>query len=177
MIKRWLLVLFAALSAPALAIPGQTMAQDAAWGKANPALHNWIATVDDSTGGTTYIAQMKIDGQDSTFTSKTKRNVARYEFVDFNSVPDTWNMGQHLPLVVEAIRTIYGPEYVADFKSATRVPHSGRVTLWQGTKLAYATFAQAVFFFANKDVPGILKNMRACDALDCSDGDIDDLAN
>ncbi len=153
------------------------MAQDAVWGKANPALHGWTATIDDSTGGTTYIARITVDGRSSTFNSKTKRGVTRYEFLELNDVPDTWNLVQHLPLVVDAIHAIYGEAYVADFKSATRVPHSGRVTLWQGKKLAYATFGQAVFFFQNKDLPGILKNMRACDALDCSDGDIDDLAN
>jgi hypothetical protein len=171
------LLLAAVSSAPARAIPGQTTAQVAAWGKGNAALHSFAATVDDSTGGTTYIAQTAIDGHNGSFNSKTKRGVARYEFLELNDIPDAWNLAQHLRLVVDAIRTIYGATYVADFKGATHVPHSGRVTLWQGKKLAYATFGTAVFFFQNKDVPGIVKNMHACDALDCSEGDIDDLAN
>ena len=164
-------------TAPAWAIPGQTSTQVAAWGKANPALRHFTATIDDSTGGTTYIASATIDGHDSTFNSKTKRGVTRYEFLEFNNIPDAWNLLQHLPLVVDTIHTLYGAKYVNDFKGATRVPHSGRVALWQGKKLAYATFGTAVFFFRNNDVPGIVKNMRACDALDCSDGDIDDLGN
>ncbi len=159
-----------ALIAPAWAIPGQTTVQLAAWGKANAALHDFKPTIDDATGGTTYIASMTIEGHNGEFNSVTKAGVANREFVELD-VPDAWNLAQHLALVNDTIRAIYGSAYVDDFKSATRVPHTGRVSIWAGKKLAYATFGASIFFYQNRDLPGIVKNMRHCDALDCSEGD------
>lgn len=169
------LLLVVALNAPALAIPGQSTAQLAAWGKSNPTLRGFKPTIDDYTGGTTYIASLTIDGHNSQFNSQTKGGRARAESIELLDVPDTWDLAKHLTLVNDAIRTIYGPQYVEDFKNAVRLPHKGRVTAWQGKRLAYATFGQAIFVYRAIDVPFIAKNMQQCDALDCSEGDVEKL--
>lgn len=165
-------LLFAAtLCAPAWAIPGQTTAQLAAWGKANVALHGFKPTIDQETGGTNFMASIIVDGYRGEYSAEPENDRVHMEYISFQNFPDARNLAQHLPLVIHAIGAIYGQAYVDDFRSAARMPHNGRVTLWQGKKLGYATFGPALFFYQSKDVPAIAKNMRACDALDCSDND------
>jgi hypothetical protein len=164
-------LLIAALTAPAFAIPGQTTAQLAAWGKGNAALRGFKPTIDDSTGGTNYMAIVNVDGLRAEFNAEPQRGRVHMEYISFQNVSDAWFLEQHMAVAIDAIRKIYGDDYAADFKSAQRVPHAGRVAAWQGKKLGYATFGTALFIADPPEFANVLENMHVCDAIACGDVD------
>ncbi len=165
------LLLSVTLAAPAWAIPGQTAGQLSVWGKANTALHGFRATIDDETGGTNYMATVVVDGYHAEYNAEPQRGRVHLEYISFQDVPDAWNLQQHIPFVTDAIRKVYGDAYAADFKSAQRVPYSGRVAAWRGKKLAYATFGAALFIMDTPEFANVLENMHVCDAIACGDTD------
>ena len=155
--------------AVANATPGQTPAQLTAWGKANPALPGFIATNDDNTGGTDYTARTKIGRYTIEFHSEPQGGIVHREYVSYVDMSDAWNASDHLDVVRDTLRTIYGSPYALDFDAASRVYHSGRLTIWRGKRLAYATFAGALFVERLADLPALLKNAKTCGAIDCED--------
>jgi len=172
MIRRFVVALVALLgltTQSALAIPGQTPAQLLAWGKSNAALPGFKPTMDENTGGTVYMARLKIDGLDADFSSEPTNGVARQEYISFQGVGDPWNLSKHMSIARDAIRTVYGADYLADFTSAKVVPLHGRVVAWQGKRLAYSIFGGAIFMIRNADFPAVLKNIHTCDGIDCED--------
>jgi hypothetical protein len=166
-----LLLLSAALCAPASAIPGQTAAQLAAWGKLNPALRGFRATIDDETGGTNYMATIRVDGLHAEFSAEPQSGRVHMEYISFQDVSDAWFVEQHMTVAIDAIRKIYGDAYAADFKGAKRIPHVGRVAAWQGKKLGYATFGTALFVVDSPEFASLVESMHVCDAIDCGDAD------
>lgn len=114
------------------------------------------------------MAQVVIDGHRGDFSSEPEHGVVRMESVDFTGIDD---VTKKTVLIADTASAIYGADYANDFRSASRVSHVGRVAVWQGKRLAYFGFGGAVFFVRNADFAAFMKNVRSCDALDCSDGD------
>lgn len=160
-----LLVLFAA---PALAVPTQSEARLAVWGKANHALRGFHASVDDATGATDFIATVTVDGASGEFHAEPVRGRVHREYVDFN-VSDTWAMFDHLNVMRDALRTIYGAAIADDFERAQRNRPRNAVILWKGKRFGYAAFGSAFFVFQLTDLPAITQHVLYCDAIDCSD--------
>jgi hypothetical protein len=167
----WSLIFSVALCAPALAIPGQTAGQLAAWGKGNAALRQFRATIDDETGGTNYMATVVVDGYRGEYDAEPQRGRVHMEYISFQDVSDAWYLQLHMTVVIDTIRKIYGDAYAADFKNAKRIPHYGRVAAWQGKRLGYATFGTALFIVDAPEFANVLESMHVCDALECSDDD------
>jgi len=122
--------------------------------------------MDEETGGTNYVATVTIDGQDGDFNAEPEGGIVHREYVAFHNV-DTLNA--HAALIRDTLARIYGESVAADFMNASRLPHKGRAVAWQGKKLAYVAFGSALFVERLADLPDVIHNLRACDALDCSD--------
>ena len=165
------LVLIGALCTPVLALPGQTTAQFAAWGKANAALRGFHASIDDETGGTNYMATVVEQGYHGEYNAEPQRGRVHMEYISFQDMPDAWHLEFHLPFVIATIRDVYGEAIAADFTRARRIPHVGRVAAWQGKKLAYATFGTALFIVDTPEFANLVENMHVCDAIVCDDDD------
>jgi len=158
-----------ATTSQAFAIPGQSVAQLAAWGKSNAALHGFKPSMDQNTGGTVYMATVTIDGLGSDFSSEPVSGVVPQEYVAFRDVNESWQLAKHPGLILDTVRVVYGAAYANDFQHATRVPLHGRTVAWRGAKLSYAVLGAAFFTIDNAEFPAVLKNIHACDALACED--------
>jgi hypothetical protein len=164
-----LLAVIAATTSSARAIPGQTEKQLAAWGKSNVALPGFKRTNDDNTGGNDYMADLNVDGIVMTFSSEPESGVVRKEYLSLHDVPDTYALAKHPQFIRDMLRVVYGVQYEKDFATSNMVPLHGRVVVWQGKRLAYAVFGDALFMINNADFPAVLKNIHSCDAIDCTD--------
>ena len=125
--------------------------------------------MDDETGGAVYLAHTTIDGLAAEFSSEPVGGLARQEYVAFTDQSEPWTLAPHPALILDALRVVYGADYVADFRAAVRVPLRGKTIAWRGTKLSYAVMGAALFTIRNADFPSVLKNIRKCDGLDCED--------
>lgn len=127
--------------------------------------------MDQETAGTNYMATVSVDGLRAEFNAEPQRGRIHMEYIAFQDVSDAWFLELHLPVAIDAIRKIYGDDYVADFKRAQRIPHEGRVAAWRGKKLGYATFGAALFIADIPEFANVIESMHVCDAIDCSDND------
>lgn len=166
--ERWLLALALTLATTgnALALPGQSEKQLAAWGKSNSALAGFKKTFDQNTAGNNYQATLNVDGHAASFSAEPVAGVVPHEYVAFEGLPDTWQASAHLSLVRDALTLVYGKAVADDFQTAGRVKAS--IPIWKGKRYAYATADAAIVLMRLSDLKQALKNARDCGALDCA---------
>lgn len=164
-----LAALIAALAAPASAMPGQTATQLMAWGKNNRALHGFVKSIDDETGGYRYWATVTVGGTALRFESEPEAGVAQMEMINLTDVAQTYDLRQHPSLIGDMLATIYGKRVRDDFRAARIAMQTDRVRAWRGSAFGYAVMGDALFVMTQSRLTRVLSEMKKCDAIECED--------
>ncbi len=163
-----LVALALVIPAPALATPGQTVAQMEAWGKANPAFTDFSKKT--SLGGySAYRAFVEVGGHKGEYSALIDKTGVYGEYVTFSyDEPTSWDLAGHKSFMHDIIAKVYGDDYAADFDAAKKLPGVDPKEIYKGQKLAYIATLNSLLVVNLSEVPGILKNLNDCYDIFCS---------
>jgi hypothetical protein len=162
---------------PALAIPGQSIAQFQSWAKANPALHGLSKQLmNQDTALPYFTATFQAGSTPGTFLANADGNgKITDESVGVDTPDEAYDILKHFDTAAALVDAVYGSDVANDFKTATPVGKwalKGRTHatgLSRGKIYGYETTFHSVQLIPTSRIDAEAKRLASCAKTECDD--------
>ena len=163
--------------APALSLPGQSIAQFQAWAKANPALHGLSKQqMNEMTAQPYFSATFHAGSTPGNFLANFgDDNKATDESVAVDTPSDTYDILKHPDTAIALVNAVYGSSVANDFKTATKVGQwalygqSHLTALYRGKFYGYEAAYHFVQLIPPSRIDAEAKRLAGCAKTECGD--------